>query len=685
MACVVGNRYRTGGAGLVTVLLVLCALFIATPIASQTPDEPDDTGPVDSPVRLLTPTVVRAAVNDVVEIRVGIATDETDDIVLSLPDLEEGLSLEEAPVFVRRGTDQIQARLRIRMQEPGRYLLTGLGVRRELSTEVVDTILLEVADGDGNVPFSLQWRVLVENPRVGQSIPVVLEMVRIDEFAYPEAIDVRAPEQGLFEEVPGLGSVRSAEYGGVELFEVPVAGFLFTPAEVGQVEIPAAEVTALGFTIRSAPGVFETASLPEAVSPTSAVGTFTVTTDLSATSLDPGQSGALTITVRGSGNIPVLSFPEIRLEGLSVIEETEESTFAVDANTLLGYEGVRTRTVRFEADGSTEESSIVIDPFPYFEPDTFQIGRIPGRTLEIRTPVVETEALPIPVPEYDLIDPSEFSRLRWYPLAAIPWVYWALLVPPFGLGVALIVRAFRAGRSPLSVGSIVLLVPVLLAFGVSSEFDFARLARAHELAELGRPAVAGVLYDFELERNPENAALHFNRGVLALRAQDAARATFHLRRALRIVPDSPVFRAALDDTTRFFDLPSVYPIPRYPRPVYFYGAVLAFWTMFCVGLYVRGRTRRAIALLSLLFLQLIAVGGLIWSSRINRTPEATVVQEAILRRIPDPDAIPWVQLSPATVVMVELGYEEFYLIRTGNGVTGWIPVSAVEISIKERS
>lgn len=684
MACIVGNRHGTGSARLVIAILCLIAIALAMPLGAQTPDGPDGVDS-QSTVQLLTPVVMETTVNEVVELRLQVLSEGTDDLVLSLPELEEGLELDEAPIFVRRGSQQIEARLRIRPEAPGRYLLTGLGIRRGISTEVVDTILLEVADREGDVPFSLRWRVLVEEPRVGQSIPVVLEMVRIDEFAYPEAVEVRAPDQGLFEEVAGLGSVRSAEYGGVELFEVPVAGFLFTPAEVGRVEIPPAEVSAMGFSIRSTPGVFETEDLPSAVATTTAVGSFTMSVDLTTPRLDPGQSGRLSVTVRGKGNIPVLSFPVLRMEGLSIIEETEESTFTVDTNDLLGYEGSRTRTVRFEADGTTERSTIVVDPFPYFEPDTSQIGRVPGRTLEIATPIVETATEPVSIPEYALIEPVEFSRLRWYPLSAIPWAYLALIVPPFGLGVALILRAVRSGRSPLRLGSIALLVPFLLAFRFTPDLNYERLSRAHELADQGRPAVAGVLYDFELEGNPENAALHYNRGILALRAQDAARATFHLRRALRIVPDSPVFRSALDDTLRFFELPAVYPIPRYPRPVYSYLALLAFWTTFCIVLFVRGRTRRAIALLSLLFLQLIAAGGLIWSYQINRTPEATVLQEAILRRIPDPDAIPWVQLSPATVVMVELGYEEFYLIRTGNGVTGWIPVSAVAISVKERS
>lgn len=674
MACRVRNRAGSEGARLVsTVLILLFALLWPAATGAQSP-EPG--------VRLVTPSAVETTLGEVVEVQLRVDAQRPDDLVLELPTLEEGLVLHEAPVFVRRGFEQVEARLRVRATRPGRYLLNGLGVRRGTETEYVEAILIEVRDQEGGIPFALRWRVLVEDTWVGQSIPVVLEMVRIDEFAYPDSIVVRAPEQGLFEEVSGLGSVRSEVYGGVELFEVPVAGFLFTPSQVGEVEIPAAEVGALGYTIRCEPGLIVTNDIPSAAASTVAVGEFSFTVETSTQRLEPAQSGRVTMTVTGRGNLPVLAFPEIEANGLTIIEESEEATVDVDTVGLLGYRGERTRTIRFEADGSTATSSIVVGAFPFFDPRTGQISRIRGRTIGIETPIEETAASDVPTPTYDLIEIGELGKLRWYPLSSLRWVFWGLLVPPFGLGIALVARALRSGRSSGTVGAVVLFVPLFLGLRMTPELDVERLARAHELAAQSLPAVAGVLYDFEIAEHPGNAALHYNRGILALRSQDAARAVFHMRRAVRLVPESELFRSALEETRRYFDLPDDFPIPRYPRPA---GVLLAFfgiWALFFVVLFLRGKEWRAIALLSLFLLLVVTAGGFVWSLRVNRTPEATVLQEVTVRRIPVPEASPWVQLEPATIVMVELGYEEFYLIRTGTGVTGWVPVSAVEFSVK---
>lgn len=176
-------RVNTGDGGtrlVIAFLAVLFTLLAAEPLIAQSPGTDGDSV-ADSTLRLLTPRVMESVVNDTVEIRLRMEEQSGEELVLALPEFEEGIVLQEAPVFVRRGFGQVEARLIIRASVPGRYLLRGLGIRRGISVEAVDTILLEVADRDGDVPFSLRWRVLVDEAWVGQSIPVVLEMYRIDE------------------------------------------------------------------------------------------------------------------------------------------------------------------------------------------------------------------------------------------------------------------------------------------------------------------------------------------------------------------------------------------------------------------------------------------------------------------------------------------------------------------------
>ncbi len=636
----------------------------------------------DEDVRLLTPPHVRVRAGEVVEIRIAVENRNPGEPVLLLPDNEPGLALVEQPAFLRRGFSGTEARIRLRPSQAGRYVLDGLGVRVGGETSSVESVLIEATDSQGRVPFSLRWRPLVESAWVGQSIPIVLEMTRIDEFAYPEEVDIRSPQQGLFEEVSGLGSVQSTMYGDVELFSVPVAGFLITPAQVGEVEVPSAEVTALGHTVRSGPAQIATQTIPEAIAASAAIGRFTMEVDVPPSRLEEG--GRVVMTIRGEGNLPVLAFPDIDVVGFQIVEETETSAIGVDTESLLGYQGERVLSVRIDPDGTSAVSRITIEPFVYLDPVAGRVVELDGRVVEIETPVEAAPDLSAVVPDLELIELEQLGRLRWYPLQSMRFLFWLLLLPPGALAIALIIRATNAGKNVGRLGAALLVVPTLLAFSIYPELDIERLSRAADLARGDRPGVAGVLYSFELERHPENAALHYNRGVLALRAQDAPRAVAHFRRAVRIVPESERFRDALAQTYLYFGLRDEFPIAGFLRPLWIFLGLFALWTVFFLTLYRRGGARRVIVLLSLIIFQLVALGGLIWSLRVSGTPEATLVQEATIRRIPDLEASPWVQLETATVVMVELAYEEFYLIRTGSGVTGWIPVSAVEYSQEER-
>jgi hypothetical protein len=667
---------------LVNRSITTCAILLslAGAITAQTTDDSDR-------VRLRSPQSRTIGVGETVEIRLSAPREEGEELALVLPPLPEGIALDSQPVFVRRGATQLQARIRIRGVAPGRYVLRGVGVRVDdrSETATIEPVLVSVADPDGATPFRVRWRVLADGAYVGRSIPVVLEMVLLDQFTYPNDIRIRAPEQGLFEEVAGLGSVTSETIGDVDLYEVPVAGFLFTPGVVGSTLIPSAEVSALGFTVQSEPRAVVTRDLPASVSPTGAVGVFSVSIEAPSEILEPDATGELVISIEGRGNLPVLDFPGVEFRGLTVLDDSERSVIDVDTAELLGYAGSRVRTYRFQTDGSSDISTITIDSFSALDPRTGRVSTTAGRTIRLETPRADSDdVVAAQPPAYQLIEIDELGRLKWYPLTRFPWAFWVFLVPPALLAIALVIRAARSDTSATIVTLVALSLPVFLAFSIRPALSVERLTRAAELAAIDRPGTAGVLYDFELRDNPDNAALHYNRGVLALRAGDAARSVYHMRRAVRIVPESTLFRSGLDDVYAYFQRPVEFPIPQYPRLFVWYLGLLVLWSAFCLVFFLRGGTRRSIILLTVAFLHIPAIAGSVWAFRIGSTPDATVMQEAIVRRIPDTDASPWVRLQPSTVVMVELGYEEFYLIRTGAGVTGWIPVATVEFSDKER-
>ena len=207
--------------------------------------------------------------------------------------------------------------------------------------------------------------------------------------------------------------------------------------------------------------------------------------------------------------------------------------------------------------------------------------------------------------------------------------------------------------------------------------DRERIEDAMSSVEEGRPAVAGLLFDVEIDRHEWHAGLHFNRGILGLRANQPVVATYHLRRAVRLAPDNTLFREAMERSSRYFGLSDQVPIPRYPRLDYFILALLSLWTAFWIVLSARRRLRNTLGLVVVVMGMAGAGVGAAWAWSLDRQIEGVVREPIHVRRIPDETAVPWIALTEAQAVRIELLYDDFFLVRTGAGITGWVPQEAV--------
>jgi hypothetical protein len=224
---------------------------------------------------------------------------------------------------------------------------------------------------------------------------------------------------------------------------------------------------------------------------------------------------------------------------------------------------------------------------------------------------------------------------------------------------------------------VITIAPFLLGLTIAPSLDVERLETAERLLQEGRPAVAGVMYDLEIADNPWHAGLHYNRGVLSLRLDRPVVATYHLRRAVRLAPQHARFRETLGAAATYFGLEEQVPIPRYLRPDYLVLALIVLWTAFWGVLSARRRLRNTLSLVGIGMLIVLTVGTFVWSWNVDRRDDGVVRRPVHVRRIPDESAVPWIGLSTAQAVEIELQYEEFYLVRTQAGMTGWVPRAAI--------
>lgn len=596
-----------------------------------------------------------------------------EEVMVALPDLPEGIEIESEPVLLSRSDGVVEARIEGIARRPGRFVLNPILVETATGPWFVPRLLLEVAPRRGEkVPFRARWRLLQESVFQGQSVPLILEITGIDSFTFPEGITVRSPQSGLFEETSGIGSVISDSVAGVDLFQIPVAVFLFTATSAGDVVIPAAEVAALGISVTAPPLTIDVGRLPTVVEPTGAVGRFFLDVSLDKTALLPGETAQLEIVLEGSGNFPVLDMPAFTIEGLRVLDQIDGEDFSADTESLLGYHGERRRIVRLEPEEGSDRGTIRVEGYSYYDPTGSRVITTAPRVFEIE---IAADAAMIDSgrtrPQYALLTMRELRQLRWYRFIDLQWPLLLFLLGPFVFAAARLysVRRGKGRRSGVILAGIFLLssaaiVPLL---------NMDRLGRAQELVQAGEYATAGVLYDLELQDIPSHAGLHYNRGVLALRSENAYAAVYHLRRASRLAPERRDFQNALNDAVEYFELTDQIALPAALRPDLLILLLLVLWSLFWLLLLARSALWRSISLVSVVMVGVIVLVGVIWSVQVASRPEGIVRRELSVRRIPDESAEPWVLLEPITTVQIELSYNEFYLVRTGSGVTGWVP------------
>ena len=661
------------------LLLFLCALGGPVFVPAQTAGAPGGSGSDDPPVELVQPLEGQrraAAPGEVFEIAFSLPPQEPEQLSLALPQLPDGVVRAGGAVILRRGTRDLQVRVPLRATRPGRFVIEPIGVEYLIGTAAppyeTPPILLEVTDPrTGRVPFQARWTIPTSDPVQGQSIPVVLELEGLDDFVFPESLSIRAPQTGLFEEVSGLGDVVSREIAGVSLYRIPVAGFIFTPSSAGAVRLPQATISAQGVQA-NAPAV--DLQIQPALAPDqgilNAVGDVRLQVQVEPETLGPGAIGTIRMVVEGTGNLPVLEFPELELVGLLEVDRSQRSGIVPDREGQAGYSGRRELTVRFEAAGDRPQGIVRVGRFAVLNPGSGEVTIQPPlqRAVAIQTlsGPAETDRS---VPQRELLEVDRLFRPAWMPLSRIPWVYVLFLLGPVGFAATKLLSV----RSAAALALLPLFMGSALMPGLSRD----RLERAAAIAGEGRPAVAATLYDLELQAHPWHAGLHYNRGVLALRADNLVDATYHLRSAVRGSPERRTFRDTLQAAEEYFATTDQPSIAWYLRSDLIVLALLVLWSGFWAILALRAALRRTIALISLGMIALILGGGLGWSGWHEGIAEAVVLDEAIVRRIPDLSAQPWLQLEPATAVSVELRFEGFYLVRTTAGVAGWVNEAAL--------
>ncbi|HKK64267.1 MAG TPA: BatD family protein [Clostridia bacterium] len=555
--------------------------------------------------------------------------------------------------------------------EIGPYRVTG--VERVYTTEPQ---LLEVGVYRNQqliIPLELEWSISAETAYVGQNVVSVLNALEQPEISMFEGISVGSPSEGFFQMAEGLGSINRKRRGGETLYEIPVAGYIFTPSSPGSIALPQARMSYThGQAVSGRPEI-QVLPLPESVQESGAVGDFSLFAEIEKREVRQGDRVSLTVRVEGTGNLNYLQFPDIQLDGFTQLQVEENSDYTPTQN---GYRGSRTYTYSLAAE-EPGQKRITVPSLKAVQPTS-------GRVYSTRSFVFPVEIIPEREGSAEELYTTGFRFVprsigsmqtsgistRFTQIASYGW----MLPGPLLFFFFLILRRRRI----VLLGFLVL----LLSFGAaefSNETVVQTIENAHQAYNQKEFAVAEALYLQAARERPEVPDLRYNAALSSFQKGDIGSAVLYARTALTIQPMNETYAAFLDYISQEHGITTDIEPPFLFHPDLF----LLLFTLFINGagfmgiIYLFRQKNGYFIVASFMLLASIVMGiGLLYSV-VQSGQEIGVIAAAdesmpAVKKIPHMDSSDAFTVKEGELVKIKGAAEGFLFIETGLGRKGWV-------------
>jgi hypothetical protein len=606
-------------------------------------------------------------------IYVNIFVDHPDPEAVSVtePPLPKEVRVTSGPKISRVAVDGIfktRISYQMRGEETGRYIIKPFIVLADGNALETDTRILEIGRYRNRslyIPLQVEWQVPDGAVFTGQSIPVSLQLMSQLEIALIESYQIAYPKGAFFEEILGLSEIVSIPADEQQLYNIPVASFMFTPSQSGRLFLPAAEVHALGEKTESPVVRIDVRQLPAEARETGGVGSFTFRADLEGSRYEFGAVGTLLLNIEGVGNLNYLNVPQPAFGDLVQTDMVESSNVWPGAR---GYEGQRKVEYRFISD-SAGVFSIVVPDFVYFDPLRETVRTAYGSSFRVTfdPPVEEVTSNESDFP-FSMPTAADILIARRWGAYRVPFNYLWLLPAPIAFLILLVLKRTRI--------LFVATVFVLLGAGDVVENPCPDLAPAVDAYLTGNYDDAHDGFLACIAELPGNPKLELALALTEYQMGSHDDAMYFARMAVRSDPmfvDARAFLTWLNESLELEKL--VQPSAKVHPDVFFYGMVGFFSLGFlAAAVYLVKRNGAFVVFFLLGVLLSVACGGaLAYTAAFNAKPAAIVYgRSAEVRKIPSNTASQWIELPVAYSLRVLGESGEFYLVRTAYGLTGWI-------------
>ncbi len=546
------------------------------------------------------------------------------------------------------------------------YQCSGLRFFREKFEMVLPDFPVIVHNRDeSNLDFPLQvyWSPVKDQAYPGEIISLILNVRYTESLDFPEEIHMAKPAVGDLDQVDLSGDIETFEIRDKTIYSYPLESWYFSSGESGHLTIPGGSVSILGLN-RDIPSLeLDILPPPEEIMKSGAVGDFSVVTQFSGNQAAQGEILTLSVRIEGTGNFHYMSFPEIVADGFELINSDESEELIP---TESGYSGYRQISYRYQA-GGENRGKIVCTPFSWMNPVTGKIETFSGNTYDVDITVQsgeESQRLPL-LSSFDitrLICKEKFdSPFKW--LFILPGLIYFLFV------------LFSLNERKSDWLPLLIVLPLLLSFGNGPERRES-VEKAQELFRDGDLRQSLALYEALYEKEGYAAYL-YNRAVLEFYQGNLTGSEKLFRTALLALPGEQKILKGLYAMESLAGLQDQYSVNWGIGSADLSGILILLINLFLVMLawYLKkSKLSRFLAVATLFFIILGTGGALLAMNRMNRLPQGVVKSEgAALSRIPEETADEWLLLPPGTSFRLITEKKDYYFIKTGYGLEGWLP------------
>lgn len=496
----------------------------------------------------------------------------------------------------------------------------------------------------------------------GQAFGLVLETLNLADLMPVDTQNLPPIANTIIENAPGFGSIIEHIFQNRTLYNVPVMAWIIASGHGSSIVLPSMIMKAGNETIASPSVTIDVLPLPQEVKDSGAVGSFTLSSEISETEVIEDSPIQLKLRLEGEGNFHILKLPQLMTsDNFEIVEETENRVLLPSKK---GYSGYIEQIYQIKPSiPDSGISFIAVPEFVFWNPESLMLGKTQSThyTINILSSTQNTSLYSFFSSDTIMLK-KDFSVLRlislW--LILLPLLIWKLLV-----------IASRPKEKPVSffVFLPMLILPFMPYQKIPESLRMADQYVSDKNWDAAQKSFAQAMQDLPHHK----AVLMYNQAIAMQRQNQVGWTSYYFMKAIEFDPFEPMYRKAWQLHQKQYKLSSSISLYGfdYSLYIYYFLFVLTFGLILIATVSRKHpKLQKSSFIISILLMGSFII--MLCYQLYNRKSWAVALEDTSLGRIPEKDVSTLYVVREGNVLEIVARFDNFYLLTNEHeGVEGW--------------